>query len=485
MLNRLIKNNSRPTIDLQIAQPRSGSLASLPFNNHLAHVFWRVISYPGHKASVETKARSALFKHKTPHILGVFIACADGGVSCDFVAVPVKRHLPSCNREPDLGRGSHALSALQHLIQRLFQGVYRALDIVQLLQPEQADAEGLEVRRLVALQGDAGGDLQALGGEFFAGFDFAVVGVADHHAGGLEAFGGDAFKAFAGEQGADLFAESPLFVAYFGEAVAGGFLDHVAKAGEGVAGHGGVVGVAALFVGLHDLQPFLQVAGEAGALAAFDALAGLFAEHHQGAAGRGAPAFLRSADQYVDAIGAHVDPERAGGDAVEHEQAADRVHGVGDGAQVVVGQDHSRGGFDMGGENHLWLLRLDGRYHFVYRWRGEGGLAAGFYRPGLQDLGFGGDLAHLEDLRPAVAEPAVADHQAFFAGGQLPRHGFHAEGAAARHHGYGAGVVHLLQVAGDVAHDLLKGLRHVVEGAVGVDDRIFDQAIGIDTGVEV
>ena len=148
-----------------------------------------------------------------------------------------------------------AISAFHHLIQCLLQSAYRAFDIVQFVQPEQADAEGLEVRRFVALQGYAGGDLQALGGEFFAGFDFAILGVADHHAGGLEALGGDAFEAFAGEQGADSFAELLLFGAHLGEAVAGGFLDHIAKAREGVAGHGGVVGVAALFVGLHDLAP--------------------------------------------------------------------------------------------------------------------------------------------------------------------------------------------------------------------------------------
>ena len=34
----------------------------------------------------------------------------------------------------------------------------------------------------------------------------------------------------------------------------------------------------------------------------------------------------------------------------------------------------------------------------------------------------------------------------------------------------------------DVAHHALEAARHVVERAVGVDDRVFEQAVGIDVG---
>jgi hypothetical protein len=44
---------------------------------------------------------------------------------------------------------------------------------------------------------------------------------------------------------------------------------------------------------------------------------------------------------------AHVDPHRARGDAVEHEQAAHLVHRVGHRLQVVVGQHHAGGGLDV------------------------------------------------------------------------------------------------------------------------------------------
>jgi hypothetical protein len=52
-------------------------------------------------------------------------------------------------------------------------------------------------------------------------------------------------------------------------------------------------------------------------------------QHHHRAARRAAPALLRRGDQHVDAGGAHVDPHGAGGDAVQHEQAAHGMHGVG------------------------------------------------------------------------------------------------------------------------------------------------------------
>ena len=56
------------------------------------------------------------------------------------------------------------------------------VDVVPLLQTEQADAEGHEVGPFVALQRHARGGLQALGQEFPAGLDFGVGGVAGRHA---------------------------------------------------------------------------------------------------------------------------------------------------------------------------------------------------------------------------------------------------------------------------------------------------------------
>ena len=67
-------------------------------------------------------------------------------------------------------------------------------------------------------------------------------------------------------------------------------------------------------------------------------------------------------------------------------------------------------------------------------------------------------LAHLENLRPAEAEPAIADNQDFLFGRELARDRFHAKGAAAGDDDRGLGVVDALQDARDVLHHGLEAL---------------------------
>ena len=134
--------------------------------------------------------------------------------------------------------------------------------------------------------------------------------------------------------------------------------------------------------------------------------------------------------------GLHVDPDRAGGDAVEHEQAADLVHGVADGAQVVVGQDHARWRSPRAARTRPpGCSRADRRPPL--RRSGAGAKGACAPLPLLARLAARSrrrrDAAHVEDLRPAVAEPAVAHDQHLLAGGELARDRLHAEGAAAGH----------------------------------------------------
>ena len=57
---------------------------------------------------------------------------------------------------------------------------------MQLVESEQAEAKALEVHRLVTLQRHARGDLQTLLHELPAVLNVGVIGVADHHARGLE-----------------------------------------------------------------------------------------------------------------------------------------------------------------------------------------------------------------------------------------------------------------------------------------------------------
>ena len=87
----------------------------------------------------------------------------------------------------------------------------RAFGVVQFVEAEEPDAEGAEIGTFVALQGDAGSDLQAGGERLLAALQFGVGGVADDHARGLEAFGGDARVTARDEQLAHPPAEFFLF----------------------------------------------------------------------------------------------------------------------------------------------------------------------------------------------------------------------------------------------------------------------------------
>jgi hypothetical protein len=78
--------------------------------------------------------------------------------------------------------GGRALAACGDAVECRFQVGHRAVDVLQLLEAEQADAEGLEVGRFVALQRHARGVCRPSAGRPCR-CDAVVVGVADHHAG--------------------------------------------------------------------------------------------------------------------------------------------------------------------------------------------------------------------------------------------------------------------------------------------------------------
>jgi hypothetical protein len=171
------------------------------------------------------------------------------------------------------------------------------------------------------------------------------------------------------------------------EAVCLGGAHRLAHLAQGVGGQGGVVGMATCFIGFHDLAPFLQVAGKAAAGGLRHARDGAFAKHYQPGAGGAAPAFLWRADQYIDTDRAHVYPQRAGGDAVEHEQAADLAHRCADGLQVVIRQDDAGGGFHVRRENHGRALRTYRGEHLGQRCRRPGCLRVLGRAPGLEHAG--------------------------------------------------------------------------------------------------
>ena len=102
--------------------------------------------------------------------------------------------------------------------------------------------------------------------------------------------------------------------------------------------------------------------------------------------------------------------------------------------------------------------------------------------PRFKDYGLGWDVAHFEDLGPAIAEPSIANDQAFFVCGKLSRYGFHAECATAGYDDDRAGAIHFFECGGDISHDALEGLRHVVERAVCIDHGVFQEFIGVTIG---
>ena len=121
-------------------------------------------------------------------------------------------------------------------------------------------------------------------------------------------------------------------------------------------------------------------------------------------------------------------------------------------------------------EHHVGLVPLNRRDHLGHRAGNPGRLLAIVHTPRLQHGGLGRNAAHVKDLRPAVAEPAIANHQHLFVLRKLARYGLHSKGAAARHQHGRLGVVHLFQDGGNVLHYPLKALRHMVERTVGIDD---------------
>src|SRR4051812_17364275 len=90
----------------------------------------------------------------------------------------------------DPGRAAGSAELRQSALERR----HRAVDVLQFIEPEQAQPEGAKARRLMALQRHAGRALQAELTEPLAGSDVGVSGIADDHARGLIALGRDARK---------------------------------------------------------------------------------------------------------------------------------------------------------------------------------------------------------------------------------------------------------------------------------------------------
>eukprot|EP00754_Rhynchopus_humris_P024183 Rhum_TRINITY_DN14870_c2_g1::Rhum_TRINITY_DN14870_c2_g1_i1::g.126196::m.126196 len=366
------------------------------------------------------------------------------------------------------GQQPYSCTSASQRLHRVAQVVDVLVRVAELVKPEEAEAERLERLRLPHLQGHASGDLQALVLELA---HQRRRPVADQHGRRAEALGRHALvaelRAHHRTHGVAqlLLRRLRLLVAEVLQ-----LHHHVVEGAERLRRHRAVVHVAAVLVRLHQRRPRLQVQHERRALRAVQLRARVLAQHNE-AGRRGArPALLRGRQQHVDAQRLHVHPQRAGRDAVQQEEGAHFVRGVGEGLDVRVRQHDARRRLDVRREDDARALGADAGHHLVDGRRREGRLGRVVDRAGVHDVDGRRDAARVEDLRPPEAEEAVADHERLLALRELARGGLHGVRAAARDDGHGGRVVGRLQRLGEALHDADEGGRHVVERAVAVHD---------------
>ena len=314
----------------------------------------------------------------------------------------------------------------------------------------------MKIFRLVALQGYASGDLKASVHKFFPRLYIGVFRVANYHTRCLKALCCHAFYAFAVQECPNFFAEFSLLRANFIKSVIFGFFHCVAKNCEGIRWHGRVIRMAAAFVSFHDLKPFVQIAGKTGAGCRFNSRQCSGTEHDQATTRRGTPAFLWGADQDIDTAGFHIDPNCSRGYAVQYQEAANSVYGICCGTDVVVGQDNPGCGLDVWRENKVRFFCRDCLHDLLNGRRCKWGVFVIACAPRFEDYGLGWYVAHFENLGPAITEPPIAYHKAFFVCRKLSRHGFHAISATAGNDDSRAGVIHFFERGGNIFHDALE-----------------------------
>jgi len=95
-------------------------------------------------------------------------------------------------------------------VQRSLERSDRAVDVFQLVEPEQAQSERLEAGWFVALQRHAGGNLQALRGKGLPVLQAVIVRVADDDSGCVKAVRSHAAESAPRERVADFPAKVEL-----------------------------------------------------------------------------------------------------------------------------------------------------------------------------------------------------------------------------------------------------------------------------------
>jgi hypothetical protein len=63
-----------------------------PLIDDISESFRYVITYPGHKTSVEFKVCAAVLHHESADILCISVILANCRISCELIIVPIKTH---------------------------------------------------------------------------------------------------------------------------------------------------------------------------------------------------------------------------------------------------------------------------------------------------------------------------------------------------------------------------------------------------------
>ena len=257
--------------------------------------------------------------------------------------------------------------------------------------------------------------------------DVGIGGVAHHHP-GFEPRCGDAGKAAAGQEFGAPGGRVRAAFGHPGKSRRPRFSSMTSRRRQAVGGHGGVVGVAAVLKASMICSHFLRSQAKL-VLVVASIRPGRVRPAPPGRSRGTAPAFLgalmRTSTPWA-AMSTQTVPEAM---QSRDEEAARFAHRSADGLQVGAGEHHAGSRFDMGGEDDVGPVLANGGDD-LRRWgRARRGLGSASHLAGLEDHVGGGDAAHLEDLGPAEAEPAVADDQRLLAAGELAGHRFHAESA--------------------------------------------------------
>ena len=180
--------------------------------------------------------------------------------------------------------------------------------------------------------------------------------------------------------------------------------------------------------------------------------------HDQCGTGRSAPPLLRRCQQHINARFFQIHKHRAAGNTIQNKQSAMFMYSISNSTDKAVRHHQASRGFHMRAADHIRLFRPDRGNNLVQRDRCKRCIACIFQLTGSQNRCRRRQTASLDNLRPAKAEPAIADHQHLGISRELARNRLHPVGATTRHHSHRGRPISGLHDPRNVAHHMTKGI---------------------------